>query len=56
MLKDYEFSPDYNKNNDDIAEDFYLPAMRSSMQYDRVSGYFGGTVYIIAWSALQEFV
>ena len=55
-LREYNFKPDYNKNDDDIAEDFYLPAMRSSCQYDRISGYFGSTIYILAWSALQGFV
>lgn len=55
-LKEYNFRPDYNKNNNDIAEEFYLPAMRNSCLYDRVSGYFGSTIYIIAWSALREFI
>lgn len=55
-LQDYQFRPDYNKTDNDIAEEFYLPAMRSSCCYDRISGYFGSTVYTIAWSALREFV
>lgn len=55
-LKGNDFRPDYNKNDHDIAKEFYLPAMRSSCQYDRISGYFGSTIYILAWSALQEFI
>ena len=55
-LREYNFKPDYNKNDSDIAEEFYLPAMSSSCKYDRISGYFGSTVYIIAWNSLQEFV
>ena len=55
-LSDYNFKPDYNKIEDNIAKEFYLPAMRNSVAYDRVSGYFGSTIYIIAWSALQQFV
>lgn len=55
-LQKHDFRPDYNKNEHDIADDFYLPAMRSSCQYDRISGYFGSTIYILAWSALQAFV
>ena len=55
-LRDYSFKPDYNKTDDDIADDFYLPAMKNSIQYDRISGYFGSTIYIIAWTALQEFI
>ncbi|KHM52066.1 Superfamily II DNA or RNA helicase [Anaerovibrio lipolyticus DSM 3074] len=55
-LTEHDFRPDYNKSDHNIAEDFYLPAMRSSCRYDRISGYFGSTIYILAWSALQEFV
>lgn len=55
-LLDYDFKPDYNKSEDDIAKEFYLPAMKNAFVYDRVSGYFGSTIYIIAWSALQDFV
>ncbi len=55
-LKDYQFNPDYSKPDDNIAEAFYLPCMRTSSQYDRISGYFGSTIYIIAWEALKEFV
>ncbi len=55
-LNEHDFRPDYNKSDHDIAEEFYLPAMRSSCRYDRISGYFGSTIYILAWSALQEFV
>lgn len=30
--------------------------MRSSVAYDRISGYYGSTIYIIAWKALKEFI
>ena len=55
-LNDFEFPPDYNKSDDNIAEEFYLPCMKSAILYDRISGYFGSTIYIIAWEALKEFV
>ena len=55
-LSQYDFKPDYNKAFDNIAEDFYLPCMRSSIKYDRISGYFGSTIFIIAWEAIKEFV
>ena len=55
-LQEHSFRPDYNKIEYNIADEFYLPAMRSSCRYDRVSGYFGSTIFILAWSALQEFV
>lgn len=55
-LKDLSFLTAYNKAEHNIAEMFYLPCMRNSVQYDRISGYFGSTIFIIAWNALQEFV
>ncbi len=56
MLRENDYLASYNKAENDIAEDFYLPSMRSANRYDRVSGYFGSTIYIIAWSALKEFI
>ncbi|TQI67890.1 DEAD/DEAH box helicase family protein [Clostridium sp. KNHs216] len=56
MLSDYEFNGSYNKLDDDVSAEFYLPCMRSSISYDRISGYFGSTVYIVAWDALKEFI
>lgn len=55
-FRKFNFRPDYNKTDNDIAEEFYIPAMQNAVSYDRISGYFGSTVYIIVWSALQEFV
>ena len=46
----------YHKGRDDIANDFYLPAMRRASKYDRAVGYFRSTAFIIAWPALREFV
>jgi superfamily II DNA or RNA helicase len=46
----------YNKVEDDIAASFYLPCMAAATEYDRISGYFGSTIYIIAWGALKQFI
>ena len=46
----------YHKGRDDIANDFYLPAMRHATKYDRAVGFFRSAVFIIAWPALREFV
>ena len=56
MLDAIHYLASYNKAENDIAEDFYLPSMRTACRYDRVSGYFGSTIYIIAWPALKEFI
>ncbi|ALS28818.1 DEAD-like helicases superfamily protein [Paenibacillus sp. 32O-W] len=55
-LNCFDFKTDYNKATDDIANEFYLPCMENSIKYDRISGYFGSTIYIIAWTALKRFV
>lgn len=55
-LKEFEFKSSYNKLNDDVAKEFYLPCMHSATLYKRISGYFGSTIYIIAWSALKDFI
>ena len=49
-------STSYHKGRDDIANDFYLPAMRRAIKYDRAVGYFQSAAFIIAWPALREFV
>ena len=56
MLRELTFKPSYNKELDDIASDFYIPSMMHSQQYDRITGYFSSTIYIIAWRAIKTFV
>lgn len=55
-LSDFDFKTDYNKAHDNIAQDFYIPCMRSSIKYDRITGYFGSTIYIIAWNSIKDFI
>lgn len=55
-LAAFDFKTDYNKAFDNIAMDFYIPCMENSYIYDRVSGYFGSTIYIIAWNAIKSFI
>ncbi|WP_410666755.1 DEAD/DEAH box helicase family protein [Amycolatopsis sp. cmx-4-68] len=56
MLRDRDYAPSYDKGIDNIAEDFYLPCMRSASTYDRISGYFSSAIFSIAWPALKDFV
>ena len=56
QLKDLTIKSSYRKISDDIAEDFYIPCMKASSRYDRISGYFGSTIYIVAWKGLKSFV
>lgn len=55
-FRERDYLTSYNKAEHDIAEMFYLPCMRDSVFYNRISGYFGSTIYIIAWDALREFI
>lgn len=55
-LVEFEFKSSYNKIDHNIAEEFYLPCMRNSIRYDRITGYFASAIYVIAWDALKEFI
>ena len=55
-LNDIDIKTSYSKTDNDIASEFYLPCMRNAIRYDRISGYFGSTIYIIAWDALKDFI
>ncbi|RUV50714.1 type III restriction endonuclease subunit R, partial [Mesorhizobium sp. M5C.F.Ca.IN.020.14.1.1] len=54
-LRDHPFKRAYHKPEDDIAEGFYLPAVRSSLCYDRAVGFFSSTVFLLAWPSLKAF-
>lgn len=56
-LRDINLNLSYSKERgDNIACDFYMPCVSSALRYDRATGYFGSTIYIIAWSCLKDFV
>lgn len=55
-LSNHEFKSSYNKLDDDVSAEFYMPCMREAVRYDRISGYFGSSVYLVAWDALKDFI
>lgn len=55
-LRDHDFKRAYHKPEDDVAEGFYLPAVRASVTYDRAVGFFSSTIFLLAWPSLKEFV
>ena len=55
-LSSLHLRTDYRKGRDDIAQDFYLPCMRTATRYDRAVGFFNSAIYIIAWPSLRDFV
>ena len=54
MLDANHYLASYNKAENDIAEDFYLPSMRASCKYDRISGYFGKTTVLLQEPPLYQ--
>jgi len=51
------WEPRYRSTTSDLLHDFYIPALRSSLRYDRVAGYFRSTSLAAAsqgFSALVE--
>jgi superfamily II DNA or RNA helicase len=53
---DLTLKPAYHKPEDDIARDFYLPAMAAATRYDRAVGYFSSAIYVLAWPSLKQFI
>lgn len=56
ILRDIHYKASYSKDEDNIAEAFYLPSMSASLRYDRATGYFGSTIFLLSWSSLKDFV
>src|SRR6266403_2894722 len=56
VLSSLDFKQAYHKPEDDIARQFYLPAMAAAHSYDRAVGYFGSAIYVLAWPSLRHFV
>ena len=46
---------EYASDVDDLAVDFYEPAMSGAMCYDRITGYFSSGAFILYWRGLRAF-
>lgn len=55
-LRDLEFKVSYSSDADDLARSFYNPCLREAATYDRITGYFSSSIYILSWTALRSFV
>ena len=56
MLKDINIKAVYNSEDDNILEDFYIPALSQCIAYDRAVGYFDAKMLTSAASGLSEFI
>jgi superfamily II DNA or RNA helicase len=55
-LADLALKRAYHKPQDDIAGQFYLPAIEQARAYDRAVGFFSSSIYLLAWPSLKAFV
>lgn len=53
---DHAWKPSYRTGRDDLADDFYAPAMARATRIDRTSGYFRSTVFALLYDPLQGFL
>jgi len=55
-FKDINIKPSYESGVDDIIEEFYEPALSTSIQYDRIAGFFSSSSLAIAARGMSEFI
>lgn len=55
-LRDIQFEADYNKEYVNVIDAFYSPCMKNSVLYERITGYFGSTIFYICWDSLRDFI
>lgn len=55
-LTESEWQTSYRTGRDDLASDFYAPAMARATRIERTSGYFRSTVFALLYAPLQVFL
>lgn len=55
MLTDIKIKRVYDSENDNLLEDFYIPILKQSIRYKRVTGFFSSTSLIIAAQGISHF-
>lgn len=55
MLKEANFKTVYNSKDNNLIEDFYIPAFKSSCSYDRISAYFDSKILRMYSAGLEHF-
>ena len=56
MLKDYPFKNIYNSKQDDLISEFYIPALKNSIVYNRVSAYFDSKILRMYSAGIENIV
>ena len=55
VFRDWEPAAEYFTDVQDVAADFYQPCMRDAIRYDRITGYFSSSVYLVVWAEIVDF-
>lgn len=55
-FKDLHIKPCYESGIDDIIEDYYVPVLGASVQYDRIAGFFSSTALAVAARGVADFI
>lgn len=56
MLKEIVFQPSYFKTRNQLFKEFYKPCLENSIKYDRITGYFGSSIFLVINEALKYFI
>jgi superfamily II DNA or RNA helicase len=56
VLNDLGLNPDYRSGRDALLDDFYVPCLQESVQYDRAVGFFSSTLLHVVAVAYSDFV
>lgn len=55
-LEQCNFNRSYSTSKDDLLNDFYIPALENSVQYDRAAGFFSSGIVALAPLAFSHFI
>lgn len=55
-LSDHEWRLQYSSDEDDLVGDFYVPALRCAVSYDRATGYFNAEALRVAAQGIEGLV
>ncbi len=55
-LKDINIKISYNSDEDNILDDFYIPALSESIKYKRIGGFFSSSTFAVASQGLSRFI
>ena len=51
-----EIAYESNQNTEEMVEDFYIPVLRQTVEYKRISGYFRSTALVIAAEGIEGLI